>query len=273
MDFLCFFLTSRILSKRMSVGRTVLASAVGGIYSDLALFIRVGKVMALFIDIVVCFGICLIAELRRGKAREIPLFTLVYVAVSMALGGFMTAIFNLLNRVYIPIEETQSSDGISVWLFALLAGVSALLTLAGGSFFKRRSCREIREIEVVYGGKKGRLRSMTDSGNLLREPISGRACIVADVDALGGIISEELRSAARNGGLGIERLSREEQRRIRLIPIRTASGEGSLLGIRPERVIIIDEKGEREVDAVIVLTEIGESGEGCEALLPSELAI
>ena len=50
MDFLCFFLTSKLLSAKLSFGRTLVASTLGGIYANLALFLPVSVFFSLVID-------------------------------------------------------------------------------------------------------------------------------------------------------------------------------------------------------------------------------
>ncbi|MBE6596447.1 MAG: hypothetical protein E7641_02145 [Ruminococcaceae bacterium] len=273
MDFLCFFITSRILSRRLSTPRALIGAAIGGIYADLALFIPFGRILALAVDLAVCLLISAVASYKKGRLRDLPLYTLVYLAVSMALGGFMTAIFNLLNRVDIPIEE-DTSDGISVWLFALLAAISGIITLVGGRFFRRKSAEPISEIVVSYGGKSKRLCAMTDTGNLLREPISGKPCILVDAESISPILPREIVRAAKSGsGMRVTELRREDARNIRLIPIRTAGGEGSLVGVRAERIEMIGKGGAREVDAIVALSDIGRTADGSEALIPSELLI
>ncbi len=273
MDFLCFYITSRILSEKLSTARTLMAAAVGGIYADLALFISMGSIASLIIDLSVCALICCIANYKKGRVRALPLYTLVYLAVSMALGGFMTAIFNMLNKVDIPIEG-ETSEGISVWLFAVLAGVSALMTLIGGRFFKRRSGEIISEVVVVYSGKTKKLRAMTDTGNLLREPISGKPCLLVDIRALSGVVPERVIQTARGEkGRGLDGLSVNDAKNIRLIPIKTANAESTLIGLRVDKIEIVGERGRREVDAVIALSDIGASANGSEALIPSELLI
>ena len=85
MDFLCFYITSRIMSTKLSSGRAVLASALGGIYSDIALFISVGTTLGVIIDLAVCALICAVAFYKRKEGRRLYLHILVYFAVSMAL--------------------------------------------------------------------------------------------------------------------------------------------------------------------------------------------
>lgn len=270
MDFLCLYLTAKLLSERLSTVRGIIAAAVGGVYANITLLLGLSGGVAIAFDLAVCAVICLCAFFRKGRIKRIPLYILVYVAVSAALGGIMTALFYLFNRtgIFDFIRETDG-DGISVWLFALLAAVSAAITLIGGrGAAKKMSAREV-ELEVTFLGRTVKLRGISDSGNLLREPLSGKPCIVVDRQALGKMLSGRLSEILSKGcAAGLEGLCDEEQRRIVLIPAKTATGTDMLVGIRAERVIVRQDGKEREADAVLALSEL-EVG----ALVPSCLLI
>ena len=273
MDFLCFFLSARLLGRRLSVPRTMIASALGGLYSDIALFINVGRMYALLLDISVCVLMCAIVFCKRKSNSSLPIYILVYLGISMALGGFMTAIFNLLNRLELPLES-GISDGISVWLFALLAVLSAAITLVSGRFFKSRSVQRNAEVDISYGGRSVKLRAMSDSGNLLRDPISGKPCIVADVCALESIIPRAVAHAARKGNISeISDLPPKEAKRVRVIPIRTAGGESALIALRAERITVDAGCGAHEVDVLVALSNIGNSANGAQALISPEMIL
>ena len=274
MDFLGFFLVGKLLSRKLSLLRGLMGAAIGGLYADIALFLPLGTTTALLLDGGVCALMCAVVFGERKRWRELPLYILVYTAISMALGGFMTALFHLLNRSawFDGIEDT-SGDGISVWLFALLAIISGLITLLGGRFFVGRTAQRNAEIEMRYGGKSIRLRAMTDSGNLLCEPVSGRPCIIADIEAMASLLPKEIIRAARKGTVGIDGVSERHVRNLRLIPTKTASGEGLLIGVRMERIAVDSGHGQKEVDALIALAELGRTAAGNEALLPARLLI
>lgn len=273
MDFLCLFLSAKILCLRLSVARGLMGAAVGGLYAVLALFSPLGRIFSLCLDALVCFALCAIAFYRKGEGRSLPLYALVLTAISMALGGIMTALFHLFNRS--PLSEgleTVEGDGLSVWVFGLLALISGWLTLMGGRFFAGRSAREKAEIELFYGGRSTRLSAMVDSGNLLREPISGRPCIVTDISALEGLLPAEILRAARKGDpSAMERISPRHVKNLRLIPTKTASGQGVLFGVRMEKITVDCGKGGRQVDALVALAELGKSAHESRALLPCEL--
>ena len=275
MDFLCFFLTAKILGRRMSLWRGILGAVIGGLYADAALFFSLGRLASFALEIGVCAIMCAAVYGEKRRWRSLPLYILVYVAISMALGGFMTALFNLLNRsaLFDGIEQSEG-DGISVWVFALLALVSGAITLLGGRFFAGKTAQKHAEIEVRYGGRSACLQAMTDSGNLLCEPISGRPCIVADLAAMEQVLPQEILRAARTEpAVEITRISREHARNLRLIPTKTASGEGMLIGVRMERIAIRTEKEEKEVDAMVALADLGSTAGGKDALLPARLLL
>ena len=275
MDFLCFFLTAKLLGCRMSLPRGLLGGVIGGVYADAALFFSMGWLASLALDLCVCALMCAAVYGERGRWRSLPLYILVYVAISMALGGFMTALFHLLNRsaLFAGMEQSEG-DGISVWVFALLALISGAITLLGGRFFAGKTAQRQAEVEVRYGGKSVCLQAMTDSGNLLCEPISGRPCIVVELAALERILPEEILRAARTDPTeGITRISREHAKNLRLIPTRTAAGEGMLIGVRMERIRVRTNREDKDVDAVVALADLGGTAGGKDALLPARLLL
>lgn len=270
MDLLCLYLTSRLLGEKLSLFRGTLAAALGGLYANLALFIGVGGIYGFLLDAVSLAIICIVGLAQRGRLKRIPLHILVFAAVSATLGGVMTALFYLFNRtgIFEFIKESDG-DGISVWLFALLATISAVITLIGGrGATKKMSASEV-ELEITFGGRTAVVRGISDSGNLLRDPISGKPCIVADKKRLKKLIPPELSDLSPQNALSrLSGLKGDARKRIAIIPISTASGESLLVGLRAERIRIKKGREERDADAIVALSEL-EVG----ALVPSCLLI
>ena len=52
--------------------------------------------------------------------------------------------------------------------------------------------RSFADVKIIFEGKSVTLRAMTDSGNLLREPISYKPCIVADKGRVVDIFPREI---------------------------------------------------------------------------------
>lgn len=253
MDALCLGLTGRILHRRLPRWRFWLASIFGGLYAVAALFLDVGQAWALTLDGAVCLGMC---GLVFGGKRAGGFFGAsgLYFLLSMALGGIMTALYYGLNRLGLDQWLPADEEGMGVWLFTLLALLATVLSLWGGKRFRRSSMIQVCNAEIWLGDSYVTLEGMVDTGNLLREPLSGRAVLCAEAKWLTPILSEEWREAMQKGITApTDALGR--LRGLRLIPSSTAEGEGILVGFLPDRVYLRWQKNGRsyskEVDAVV----------------------
>ncbi len=270
MDGLCFCLAGKLLHRKLSLGRVILGSLLGGLYGVLSLFPDTGQAVALLADLAVCILICLIAFGGKGSGgwRRILLSTGVYFLLSMVLGGVMTALYHLLNRAGIPALLPEGEDGLGAWLFLLLTVAGGAISLWGGRLFRRAVNRIPCTVTITLQGRSTTLEGMVDTGNLLRDPVGGRAVICVDGDGLETILPPELARALRGNAGSLASLSSDAGRRIRIIPAGTATGSGILYGFLPDTVTVTGkERVEREVDAVIAVTTL----EGVQALVPSEL--
>ena len=275
MDFLGLFLSGKLLGKNIRLLRAIIAATVGGVYACASLFISSYLLGAasFFIDAIVCLLMAFITVFDRKAVKEPLSFALVYGAVSILLGGGMTALFNLFNKIGVDklFGEGNQSDGMSVWFFFFLAIFSAFFTVIGGRALKRKLMRKKGRIEIQYKGKSVSLLAICDSGNLLREPISRLPCIVVDTDSVADIFSDSLLRAVRSGN--ILDVSGEDKAKIRLIPTATATGEAMLIGIRVDHILLDMGKGASEVFACIAFSREPIIANGAKALVPSELAL
>ena len=272
MDFLCFFLTGRLLSLRISLARCILASAIGALYACTSLFVPLGALASVALDMLVCALISAVAFLRKGELRHLPAYALVYTAVSLLLGGVMTALFYVFNRLGIDkmLGSEQDTDGLSVWLFLILALIGGLGAALGGKQIAKRSARKNCRVEIAYGSASRTLLALCDSGNLLREPISNKPCIIAELGVLRDILPRDIFEAVvhKNSAL----LRPESARRLRVIPTRTVDGAGMMYAFRMDSVRVDMGEGFREVEVFVALCEERLRG-GVQAIVPTDIGI
>lgn len=277
MDFLCFYISSAILHRRMSAIRALLASVFGGVYSVAVLFAYLVPPFGLVCDATACLLMCVAVFV--GKNVTVGRFLLscaTYVGVSAALGGMMTALFNLLNTLELPLDVLKSdAEGIPVWLFALLAAFSGAATLMGGRFFRAKQSERSARVEILYGGRRAELFAVCDTGNLVRDPISGRSVVVADLSSLRPLLPEALIRAVReNNATYLSELPDEVARGLHIIPTRSVGGTSVLFALRPDGMQVTGSDGKpHEIDALFAPAPIGSSAKGYQALLPPELLV
>ena len=274
MDWLCFRLTAALLRRRLSRLRVLLGAAIGGIYAVFSLFLEVNAPVSVGLDLLVCLLMCgiVFSERTAGKGLFLSSFA-TYFALSVALGGVMTALYHLLNRLRLFELLPADEEGPGVWLFSLLALAGGGLTLWGGRALRRGGVTRVCRVTVTLNGQRAELDGILDTGNLLRDPMSGRPVICADRKALTPILPPSLQMAL--SGQNTEGLTNTAHAsRFRLIPADTATGRGLLAGFIPDRIEIqYVTSGRREkeivcsVDAVVAVTDLTDT----QALVPSAL--
>ena len=275
MDLLCLYFCARLMHRPLALWRGILAAALGGVYAVAALFFTVGRAVALVLDAAACVALCAVAMRgRRERFRSLLRLSALYLLVSMVLGGVMTALYARLNRVP-GVTDGVAADGGAAWLFFGLALLSSLLTALWGRCFRHATGKVPVCVIVEQGGRRVSLDGIVDSGNLLRDPLGGRAVIPVEMSLLGDVIPPVLlRMAAQHRiGKAAEVPDDALARRVRLIPARGATGERLMVGWRPDHVYLSAGagQGEREVSAWIAPVHLGEGHGGVAALVPSEL--
>lgn len=271
MDFLCLYLTARFLRLRIRPALITLAAAIGGVYSVVSLFLPFGRLLTALIDFSVCALLCGVTYFSKTKKpRQFAKEIFVYILVSMALGGIMTALFNLLNKLDLPLQS--GGDSISSWLFLLLAIVSGAAAMSSGNILRRMAARKIMNVRIVFDRKSVAFSGMTDTGNVLRDPASGKPVIITDIRATLPILPAEVVEAVVSGKLdSIPSLPARYAGRIRIIPSVTISGSRLIIGIVPDKIILSGEHGDKDVTAIFAPVKISSLPEGCAAIIPGEL--
>ena len=270
MDLLCLMITAKLLHRKISRLRAIASAAIGGVYAVVALLFGFSGVMGVFLDVVAAYLLCLTAFAGRQRGLGVALRCCpVLFLTSMLVGGVMTVLYSFLNRLQLPLEALQG-DGLSVWMFVLLAVVSGVATLRGGSFLGLSRKTEKVEVCAVLFGKRVTLCAMVDTGNLLRDPLSDRRVIVAELSCFADVLPPALYKALSTGCVTDWLSIGENARLARLIPMQTASGSKMLLGLIPEKLTLTDGKESYPADYLIAPTPLGSAANRFDAMIPSD---
>lgn len=268
MDFLCLYLSVKLLHLPQKTWRMLLAAAVGGVYSVAALFVQADAWLSLVIDVGVCVGMCVICGAGKGvRIGRLLLLAGTYFGISALMGGGMTAVYNLLSRANLPLGDVQA-DGISAWMFLVLATVAALAAAFGGRLFSRQTARRTCMVRVRMADASWELTGLCDSGNLLCDPISGTPVIVVDKEAWLRDLPQELRRAVESEGRELG--TGVDARRVRIVPMQTAQGRGMAVALLPDEITLTLQGKDHTVHALVA-----PSGqplpEDCPAIVPTTL--
>ncbi|MBR5110823.1 MAG: sigma-E processing peptidase SpoIIGA [Clostridia bacterium] len=232
MDFLSLLLAACLKQARFHAPRAILGAALGAVYTVFAWtekgFCRGYLLLAA--------SLLLISLISFGKAG---FFLFPYVAIS---------VLNLCG-----LSDALLRSGVSCAAALLIAGffsLSVCLIQRKTGLSQDAAC----ELRILYRGKQASLPAIRDSGNLLRDGVTGQPVIVVPQSALTGLIPadtcpEEIATLPPGW---------------RLLPIRTASGKGMLMCFRADRAELIQGRTVRQVRAPIAVSVFPEKS----ALVP-----
>ncbi len=214
-------------------GRTALAAAVGGVYSG-ACFVPRFSFLGNGLLRIVSLGViaCIAFGVSKSALRRIVIFVL----LSITLGGIALGI---------------GTGGI----WAVIAAVAMMLLVCIVGFGDGPGRAIYVPVELSYNGKQMRLTALWDTGNLLRDPITGDGVLVIDAgsaQALTGLTPRQLSSP-------ISAMAEPPIPGLRLIPYKTVGHPaGFLLAMRLNDVTI----GKRTGSCVVAFAPDGLSGKG-----------
>lgn len=215
-----------------SLGRLAAAASIGGLYAVAGVLPGLQGLQSLPFQ-AVCAGIMLIAAF--GWKRNTVKQGLFFFALSSAFSGLVLLVIQLLEP-QCCILGGQIYYAMSVPALLLLAGLGygvAAAVLAGSG---THTGGDLLPMQVSLGNRSVSIRALRDTGNTMRDPLTGQAVLVASGIILQkllpehGISEEELRTPAAL----LDRLSVEKPAlRCRLLTFRSVGTQsGLLLAIR-----------------------------------------
>lgn len=193
--------------------RTVSAAFIGGIYGGACLLPQVRFLGNTFWRVV---SLCLISWIAFGFHKSALRRGIVFVLLSMALGGISLGLGN---------------GGF--WTLAGAAAVVAVMCVVG--FRGRIGVASYVPVELLHDGKKIHFTALCDTGNALRDPLTGRSVLVVGSEIalqLTGLTPQQLKSPS-------EAILTAGLPGLRLIPYCAVGQPGSLLlGMRVQNARI-----------------------------------
>lgn len=271
MDFLALYITAKILHIKASPKRLTAAASLGALYSLLALIAVPPPPFGTIVSIGVSFLLTALS-FGRQKAKLLLKNTAVFYLISFALGGGITAICNMLNiwqnkkELVINGSHGVVYGDISFGLLIILAIVCGLLSLISGRLAKKRTATLTAEIKITFASNTSEVTGLVDSGNLLKEPISGKPVIITTFDAVRKILPIDMLPLFREGATDC--LSHSPSlSRLRMIPSSTVGGKSLLYAFLPDCVQV----GGKLADVYIAVARDVEGFGGYPALIPSEI--
>lgn len=226
-DLLLILGTNRITGDEPGLGRAAAGAFLGAVYAAASLlpgFRFLGNLLWK------CVSLCMICFCAFGLGKRMLRRGAIFVFLSMALGG---------------IAQAMGRGGIGA-LMAAAAGVLGLCVLG----FRENTAQTIVPVELGYGEKHIRIKGLRDTGNGLRDPVTGQQVLVAGAEVAKELLGLSLLELYHP----IETIASAKIRGLRLIPYKAVGTSGGmLLGIRLAHVRV----GKHQSSAIVAFTPEG----------------
>ena len=271
MDFLALFITAKIMHIKLDSKKITLSSIIGAIYSLVILSLNLPQIISGIISIAMAFLLTFTAY-GKQKISTFSKNTVVFYIVNFALGGGITAICNLLNiwqnKRNLMINGTFDViyGDLPFGILALLALLCCIFSLVSGKLIKKKSAEKSCTLFITFNQNSTTLEALVDSGNLLREPLSGKPVIIVSYSEMRKLIPIELIPLFKNKDTSCLENSIFSAK-IRIIPISTVGGNSLLFGLLADKVRL----NEKEVDVYIAITPESNDFGGFSAVVPLEI--
>lgn len=231
-DWLLLLGTNRLSGFPLSPGRCAAGAVLGAAYGGACLLPGLGFLGSLWWRLVF---LGLMAAAAFGTGRGAGKRGCVFVLLSMALGG---------------VALNVRRGGFAA-LVLCAAGLWLLCRLAFGPGI---GAQEYVQVELHWQGRTQKLLALRDTGNTLRDPITGRPVLVVSAQVgqqLTGLTRQQLAHP-------VETLARQPIAGLRLIPYRAVGQAGGmLLGLHLKKICVDG----RQTSAVVAFAPEG-LGEG-----------
>lgn len=232
MDLLALGAAARMTGRPTRPWRLCGAAAFGGLYAVLILFLSLRGLWRVAMDL----GAAVLMVLMAFGVSSFPRFLLTvgsFGMMSLLLGGGMTALCSWVSGIFGPGQGGGSAGG---FFFIVLCG-SGISLLWGR--LRRRALPAVLPLTLRLGERELSLDALRDSGNLVRDPVSGRGVIFLEARALRRLCGTELaRVLIERRVEKMASLPAEDARRLCLIPADTVQGRTLLIALRADSVSI-----------------------------------
>lgn len=177
-NYMALFILGKIMRLRIKQYRVLLGAGLGAAGAVIIFCLEKNNVIIRLIMALVMI-LCAFGGKRAHLLRRLVLFMVIIMAVS----GAVTAIFSVLPVGGI-IKNGIMYYNISEKLFFIILLAVYPIVCAVFKFLSNRRKKQIYTAKIQKSDKSVTVSALYDSGNRLREPITGRAVMIAEWDAV-----------------------------------------------------------------------------------------
>lgn len=260
MNYIILVATSIISKSRISLIRSLISATIGSIYSILNYLIALDIYTNLFLKILISV-IMIKIVFDSKKIKTVFKQLIMFYLTSFTFGGvtFMLLFFINPKNVVFNGNHLVGLYPIKVTIIGGIVGFIIISIVAIIIKNKLNQNNIIYDLKIIHDEKIIILKTLMDSGNLLKDPITNMDVIIVEKDSLKDLLDEEAFeyiNKMKKGNLLQEKLEKIHKYKFKFIPFSSLGNEnGMLIGFKPDCVEIYGEEENIRNDVIIGIYE------------------
>lgn len=256
LNFIIIFSTAIISKSKINVFKILLASVIGGIYAILNYLVNLNLLISILIKILMSIIIVVIA-FDSSKIKNIIKQIIFFYLVSFTFGGVAFMLLFIISPKDIIIDGNHLVGTYPLKITILGGIVGFFIITIVTKIIKDRLSKKamLCDLEIYYNGKYKKIKTMIDTGNLLKEPITQTDVIIVEKNSLIDIIEKDVLDNIHNIITG-KWLDSNNLKifsyKFKVIPFSSLGNDnGLLIGFKPDYIKIYDETENIRDDVII----------------------
>ena len=248
MNSIIIYATAIITKSKIKHIRILISSLIGAIYSVLSYISNLAIFSNLFTKILLSIIMVYIA-FNPKDIKILGKITLLFYLTSFVFGGVAFAMIYIVKPQNILMKDGLFLGTYPLKTIFLGAIVASIILITAFKVVKSKFSKKdmFCNINIKIQGKEKNIKVMVDTGNLLKDPISGMPVIVIEHTELYDVLPKEILNNLEKilgGDLEDipENIKNEYLSKLRVIPYSSLGKQnGMLLGIKADEVKVEEE--------------------------------
>ena len=258
MNYIILYATGTISKVKISYLRIFCSSLIGAIYAITEYTFKLNIYSNIIIKTILSVIIIYVAFNPQNIKKMCKQLIIFYVT-TFTFGGIATYLIYVLKPQNIIIKNGMYVGTYVLKVIFIGAIIGTIILFIAFKQVKSKITKKdmICKIKIKINGKEKTLDAMVDTGNMLKEPITGTPVAVVERTSLYDLLPKEILNNTESilGGdfKNIpEDIKREYIPKLKIRPFASLGKQnGMLVGIKPEKIEIINEQTEENKNAII----------------------
>lgn len=259
MNYIILYATGIIAKIKTKKLRLLISSAIGAIYVAIQYITNLKMYSNMIIKIILSILMVFIA-FNPQSVKQMSKQLLLFYLTTFTFGGVATYLIYVIKPQNIIIKNGMFVGTYVLKTIFLGAILGTIIIVIAFKISKNKMTKKdmLCKTKIKLEGKEITLNTMLDTGNMLKEPISGDPVIVVERTSLYELIPKEILNHSEEilGG-DFEKIPENIKKRyiskFKMIPFSSLGKQnGMLLGIKAEKFKVLNENYEDEKDNVII---------------------